>query len=301
MASAERHWHPNFRHASTLPVALQRTGVPDLVRAWVQRHCRSPVVRVSRLAGASTTAVHMVWLANGLSFVLRRYAWSFVLVDEPVISRLEVNALEWCAKAGLPAPRVVAVDLDGSDVGDGVPVLLMTRVPGRSRLAAPEAPMAEVVAQIHAAGVSGLDFAFHSWVDPDRFAVPPGGDAGLWRTGFAAWLAGPPTYDSVYIHRDFHPGNVIWHRQRISGVVDWAHGCAGPAGKDLSTCWWNLIDQAGLARAEEFVREYERLTGSATQWFWMLDGLMSPNPSDWQQVWMVETEPALRLVLGRLS
>jgi aminoglycoside phosphotransferase (APT) family kinase protein len=123
----------------------------------------------------------------------------------------------------------------------------------------------------------------------------------LWEAGFAAWLAGAPEFAPVFIHRDYHPGNLIWHFRRISGVVDWAHGCAGPAGLDLSTCWWNLIDHVGLERADGYVRHYENLTGSATQWFWMLDGLMSPDASDWNKPWMADTEPALRLILARLA
>ncbi len=27
--------------------------------------------------------------------------------------------------------------------------------------------------------------------------------------------------DRTFIHRDFYPGNVLWFRRRISGVVDW--------------------------------------------------------------------------------
>ena len=297
--TTERHWHPNHRHISTLPVELRRTGVPAAVRHWVLRECGSPVVRVSRMAGASSTAVHLVWLRDDRCLVVRRYAWPFVLEDEPLITRREVAALDWCMAAGLPAPRIVAVDLDGSAVGDGVPVLLMTRVPGRSVLGAPEAPMADMAARLHAVDAAGLGFSFQTWVDPSLFVVPPGCDVALWTAGFSAWLAGAPDFEPVFIHRDHHPGNLIWHRGAISGVVDWANACAGPAGKDLSTCWWNLIDHVGLDRAEGYVRRYEELTGQATQWFWMLDGLLSPDPSAWRESWMVESEPALRLVLDR--
>jgi Ser/Thr protein kinase RdoA (MazF antagonist) len=161
--------------------------------------------------------------------------------------------------------------------------------------------MAHMAARLHAVGVSGLEFSFQTWVDPELFVVPPGGDPALWTAGFAVWLAGEPKYEPVFIHRDYHPGNLVWHRGQISGVVDWANGCAGPAGKDLSTCWWNLINHVGLERADGFVQHYEELTGLPTQWFWMLDGLMSPGPSNWHEPRMVETEPALRLVLDRLG
>ena len=161
--------------------------------------------------------------------------------------------------------------------------------------------MAEMASRLHAVGVSGLESSFHSWVDPTRFVVPPGCDPGLWNAAFSVWLEGPPRFTPVFIHRDYHPGNLIWYRGRISGVVDWAHGCAGPAGLDLSTCWWNLLDHVGVDRANGYVQHYENSTGLATQWFWMLDGLLSPDPSNWNKPWMVETEPALRLILHRLD
>jgi aminoglycoside phosphotransferase (APT) family kinase protein len=31
------------------------------------------------------------------------------------------------------------------------------------------------------------------------------------------------------IHRDFHPGNILWSDGRLSGIVDWVSACVGPA------------------------------------------------------------------------
>jgi Ser/Thr protein kinase RdoA (MazF antagonist) len=177
----------------------------------------------------------------------------------------------------------------------------MSRIAGRPVLGAPEAPMGEMAVRIHAVEVTRLEYSFKTWVEPALFAVPPGGDAALWEAGFAAWLAGPPHFEPVLIHRDYHPGNLTWHRGAISGVVDWAHGCAGPAGLDLSTCWWNLINQVGLQRADAYVQRYEAMTGSTSQWFWMLDGLLSPDRTDWGRPEMVAKESLLRLVVNRLA
>jgi len=34
-----------------------------------------------------------------------------------------------------------------------------------------------------------------------------------------------PDLPAVLLHRDFHPGNVLWRYGRVSGVVDWLGAC----------------------------------------------------------------------------
>ena len=75
--------HPNQRSASSLPPELRRTSVSASVRHWVHRELGSEVLRWRRLPGASTSAVHRLFLADGTSVVLRRYLWRWVLEDEP--------------------------------------------------------------------------------------------------------------------------------------------------------------------------------------------------------------------------
>src|SRR5205823_12280001 len=85
--------HPNHREPCSLPVELRNPVVPGEVRAWVARQAGAPVVRVRRLAGASSAAVHAVHLADGTRLVLRRYLWRGFLDDEPLAPRREVDAL----------------------------------------------------------------------------------------------------------------------------------------------------------------------------------------------------------------
>lgn len=64
----------------------------------------------------------------------------------------------------------------------------------------------------------------------------------------------------MFIQRDFHPGNVLWNRGRVSGVVDWQAASIGPAAVDFGHCRSNLI---GFNRdvAERFTRLWEQATG----------------------------------------
>lgn len=51
----------------------------------------------------------------------------------------------------------------------------------------------------------------------------------------------PPAYEGCFLHRDFHPGNVLFRGTgedcRISGVVDWVETSCGE-----DHLYWRLID-----------------------------------------------------------
>jgi Ser/Thr protein kinase RdoA (MazF antagonist) len=44
----------------------------------------------------------------------------------------------------------------------------------------------------------------------------------------------------VFLHRDYHPGNLLWNDGSLSGIVDWAFSCRGPRGVDVAHTRWNL-------------------------------------------------------------
>jgi aminoglycoside phosphotransferase (APT) family kinase protein len=90
-----------------------------------------------------------------------------------------------------------------------------------------------------------------------------------------AWARHRPTWDraveivhgpapdepAVLIQRDFHPGNVLWRRGTVSGVVDWQATSIGPAAIDVAHCRINLLDH-GEPAVERFTRMWERASGS---------------------------------------
>jgi aminoglycoside phosphotransferase (APT) family kinase protein len=54
-----------------------------------------------------------------------------------------------------------------------------------------------------------------------------------WLCGIAA-LDGPvPSDERVFIHRDFHPGNVLWRDGEVTGVVDWVNASIGSPWADV--------------------------------------------------------------------
>lgn len=64
----------------------------------------------------------------------------------------------------------------------------------------------------------------------------------------------------TFVHRDFHPANVLWQEKGLSGVVDWVNACIGPAEVDVAHCRVNLALLMGLEAADGFLKAYEKQT-----------------------------------------
>jgi aminoglycoside phosphotransferase (APT) family kinase protein len=87
----------------------------------------------------------------------------------------------------------------------------------------------------------------------------------------------------VFIHRDYHPTNVLWHKGAVSGVVDWINACRGPAGVDVAHCRTDLAQMCGPAAADQFLDAYREVAhGFAYNPYWDLDSILDvclPQPS----------------------
>jgi hypothetical protein len=212
-------------------------------RAWVEDVTGDHVVRVRNLEGGVSSAIHEVVLGGGDRVVLRRTIDLPEAAEPTAHAEAEREVAGLRRLAGWPlAPTLVATDLDGGRCG--APAVLVTRLPGRPWVA----PGAAV-----GAWVDGLAAAVRSVHDLDRLPtglpatephlfgprVPP-----PWTTAPAAWrwawsvaTAGlPPGGPERLVHRDLHPGNVLFHRGRLTGVVDWESMSRGPAELDVSRC-----------------------------------------------------------------
>jgi Ser/Thr protein kinase RdoA (MazF antagonist) len=299
--------HPNRRDPSSLPPELRRTGVPSEVREWISRQTGTAVIRVRRLPGASTSAVHVVVLSDGQRLVLRRYVWSWVLEDEPIAPQREVDALNFASAAGLLCPRPVAADFSGVDIGDNIPAILMTKLPGTA-VAVPDLyRLAETAAAIHS--VSGADLGHHyfPWYTGTTTAAasgaapPAAARPRLWETAIEIWRTEIPAYLPTLIHRDFHPGNVLWVHRRYSGVVDWVNACEGPPGCDIAHCRANLMDLSGTQTADRFLDAYQDITGNTYHPYWEIASVLEHGPSNWTAVHIAQAENRLAAALALLG
>ena len=78
------------------------------------------------------------------------------------------------------------------------------------------------------------------------------------------------------IHRDYHPGNTLWSRRRLTGIVDWTQASSGPPGLDVGQMRWNLVAGHGQRVADRFLACYRAASGRALddQSYWDLVSLL---------------------------
>jgi aminoglycoside phosphotransferase (APT) family kinase protein len=82
-----------------------------------------------------------------------------------------------------------------------------------------------------------------------------------WWRAIEAHQGSEPSAERVFIHRDFHPGNLLWRRHRLTGVVDWANASLGAPEADVGHCRANLAGHLGAAVADDFLSRWQALTG----------------------------------------
>jgi phosphotransferase family enzyme len=254
-----------------IPVEMRRRP-PVSTLNWVERAIgpAAQVVRVRRLRNAWASAMHAVDVEDGGGrhrLVLRRWARTDITAD-PYVVENEAAALEYASSAGLPVPRLVAAD-PKAEACDA-PALLMTRLPGRDQLAPARLDpwldgLVRALKAIHAVPPpepGDLFIPYETWNLGIVVAPPPwSAQAGAWERAIEIVEAGPPSgalADSsmVLCHHDFHPGNVLWRRGKVSGLVDWTHACRGPEAVAHSHCRMELTRLFGLDVADEFARRY---------------------------------------------
>ena len=103
----------------------------------------------------------------------------------------------------------------------------------------------------------------------------------LWQHAIEFWRAGPPADKPVFLHRDFHPCNVLWKHELVSGVVDWVNACMGPRGVDVAHCRTNLAVLFGVEVADMFRDNYLEIAGGAHHPCWDVASILDfslPQP-----------------------
>lgn len=175
--------------------------------------------------------------------------------------RLAEAPLEWerlnfaQRVVGIPVPAPVAFDPDGRWFGP--PALVMSRLPGVADVNPTDVngwlvQLAEALVAVHETNIAGAAGPL--------LGGPP---LGHWGIGDWAGLQQDPDWapsplvnrcvaaienyrlnaraDTVFIHGDFHPGNVVWRNNRLTGLVDWSAA-------RLGSRWFELAQiRAGIA------------------------------------------------------
>ncbi|MTW84480.1 phosphotransferase [Virgibacillus dakarensis] len=90
-------------------------------------------------------------------------------------------------------------------------------------------------------------------------------------------VKGPqPSAKTCFIHRDYHPTNVLYHKGKVSGIVDRVNACRGPAGIGVGHCRVNLALLYDVITTDRFLVEYQQDQGSAFTYdvYWDLVSVM---------------------------
>ena len=64
-----------------------------------------------------------------------------------------------------------------------------------------------------------------------------------------------------FVHRDYHPAQMLFEGSCVTGICDWLTACRGPHGIDLARMRLNLAEGWSVEMAEEFRTSYRALFG----------------------------------------
>ena len=230
---------------------------------------------VRRLPGGKSSAVHALTVGHR-KLVLRQFVHREWFKREPDVASREAAILRILEPSDVPAPRLIAVDDDGAESGH--PSVLMTHLPGSVVLEPEDVgqwldAMASALLTIHEVIVAPdeLPQTYYRYIADEDLTVPDWShEPNAWRAAFGAIAEPPPEYEPTFIHRDYHPANILFADGRISGVIDWVSACRGPTGADVGHCRRNLALLHSVDTAEEFRAAYERLSGLDQDPYWDL-------------------------------
>ncbi|MGW1178096.1 phosphotransferase family protein [Kitasatospora sp. NPDC002543] len=292
----------------------ERLGAVDVLRGgWTSRMRRLEVRRDGDGPHPSPSAL-----------VLRSFVTPFYRRHAPGLLAREAAVLRLLEGSVVPAARLVAVDAAGAVCEH--PSLVMTALPGRVCLEQDaHAPararlLAAQLAAVHALEVREADRprAWQAWTAPERVAVPEDtARRALWARAVEVIGSPAPPYRACFLHRDFHPGNVLFDtapthdahgehgaRPVVTGVVDWVETSWGPADLDVAHCSTALAllhgPAAGLAFADLYTAAggRELADGRAHLYWRLLDALaFAPDArkvaEPWRELGRTDLTPAV--------
>ncbi len=260
----------------------------------------SRAANVRRLGGGLDAAMHAVDLlqpdGERLRIVLRRYPTDLPgeLAELPARGWQALRLLEG---TGVLAPRPLWFDPAGELFGTAA--LAMTRLPGRAEVQPRDRErwlhgLATALAGVHRVapgescrrglpGAGGLRDEALAKLRLPAVRDSPCVDA----PALAAALTGasPPESPATLVHGDYHPGNTLWWRGRLSGVVDWDFARVDDPAFDVAYCRLDLALLDGLDGADAFRSAYEGAAGrrvAGLAWWDLAAATRAlPDPARW--------------------
>lgn len=233
---------------------------------WIQSETDVVVQSVKRLSGSTSSILYEVTTGRS-EIILRQVDNAKWLAEEPDFIQHEVASLHKASTSGLPAPSFIVFDETGE--ASGLPSIVMTKVEGQVELLPSNFmkwtdELARILAAIHRIEANDFPWEYASYRHRDAVEIPIWSNkSSIWQVAFERLHAEIPAFHETFIHRDFHPANVLWLGDEVSGVVDWPNACLGPAGIDVGHCRVNLALLHGIEVANLFLVAYEKYADSS--------------------------------------
>ncbi|MFE2293290.1 phosphotransferase family protein [Streptomyces sp. NPDC059452] len=265
-------------------------------RSWVEKVLPGAerVDEVVRLRGGWTSEMRRLDLRGPdgrRSVVLRSFVKPFYVRHAEGLLNREAAVLRLLDDTDVPAAKPVAVDATARYCDH--PSLLMSLLPGAVRLGDRGADaradlLARQLVRIHRLPVPAprRPRTYQAWTSPERVTPPAGtGRPELWERAVDVIRREAPAYQGCFLHRDFHPGNVLFTgtddgtgpdtgtdgdtngdgELRISGVVDWVETSWGPADLDVAHCSTALALLHGVPAGMSFADHYAAAGGTLAE------------------------------------
>ncbi|MDA8353980.1 MAG: aminoglycoside phosphotransferase family protein [Firmicutes bacterium] len=261
--------------------SMAEDRLPDSAVQWVVQSVDSEasIQSVEGMKGGTSSLLHRLSLQTdqgNVPVVLRRFHKKEWLRQEPDLVRHEMESLRQAADVQLPTPDLIAGDETGN--GCGMPAVLMTCLQGDVDLQPENRAqwldrLAEALVRIHDVPAEGFPWTYRPYIGKSDLRVPTWTRApGAWQRALDRVMGAEPSFTPRFIHRDFHPANLLWSGGQVSGVVDWVNACQGPAAIDVGHCRVNLAMLFDVASADQFLAAYQDYAGSAFCWdpYWDL-------------------------------
>lgn len=288
-------------------------------RAWVEKGLPEVehVEDVARLRGGWTSDMRRLGICGPggrRSLVLRSFVKPFFVRHAEGLLTREAAVLRLLGDTDVPAATLVAVDATAQYCDH--PSLLMSLLPGTVRLGDEGADQrADLLAcqllRIHRLQVAAetRPRTYQAWTSPERVSPPEDTQQPeLWQRAVDVIRREPPDYRACFLHRDFHPGNVLFtgngNGLQISGVVDWVETSWGPADLDVAHCSTALALLHGVPAGMHFSDKYVAAGGAlaedrAAHLYWrLLDALaFAPDAEKvavpWRELDRADLTPAV--------
>ncbi|MFJ5556917.1 phosphotransferase family protein [Streptomyces sp. NPDC093250] len=298
-------------------------------RTWVEKQLSAGerIEEVVPLRGGWTSQIRRLDIrgpGGRRSLVLRSFVEPFFVRHAEGLLGREAAVLSLLGGTDVPAAALVAVDATARHCDH--PSLLMSLLPGTVRVDDEGAgERAELLARqllrVHRVEVTARTRprAYQAWTAPERVRPPEDTRRPeLWRHAVDVIRREPPDHRACFLHRDFHPGNVLFADDgtdggtglRISGVVDWVETSWGPADLDVAHCATALALLHGVAEGMAFADRYVAAGGStaedpAAHLYWrLLDALAyAPDAEKFAVPWreLGRTDLTAPVLAGRLE